>query len=86
MPYDKEENRKKVYKICLETLEKEDVTTIEDLQACILLHVRISIESAQYGKFNSVGEFIAAYMSRSSRFIIDWLSLFEGFKTSETAR
>lgn len=31
MPYDKEENRKKVYKICLETLEKEDVTTIEDL-------------------------------------------------------
>lgn len=31
MPYDKEENRKKVYKICLETLEQEDVTTIEDL-------------------------------------------------------
>jgi hypothetical protein len=31
MPYDKEENRRKVYKICLETLEKEDVTTIEDL-------------------------------------------------------
>lgn len=31
MPYDKEENRKKVYQICLETLEKEDVTTIEDL-------------------------------------------------------
>lgn len=31
MPYDKEENKKKVYKICLETLEKEDVTTIEDL-------------------------------------------------------
>jgi len=31
MPYDKEENKRKVYKICLETLEKEDVTTIEDL-------------------------------------------------------
>jgi hypothetical protein len=31
MPYDKEENRKKVYKICLETLDSEDVTTIEDL-------------------------------------------------------
>ena len=31
MPYDKEENRRKVYKICLETLENEDVTTIEDL-------------------------------------------------------
>ena len=31
MPYDKEENRKKGYKICLETLEQEDVTTIEDL-------------------------------------------------------
>jgi len=31
MPYDKEENKRKVYKICLDTLEKEDVTTIEDL-------------------------------------------------------
>ncbi len=31
MPYDKEENKKKVYEICIETLEKEDVTTIEDL-------------------------------------------------------
>jgi len=31
MPYDKEENIKKVYKICLETLENKDVTTIEDL-------------------------------------------------------
>ena len=31
MTYDKEQNIKKVYKICLETLEKEDVTTIEDL-------------------------------------------------------
>jgi hypothetical protein len=31
MPYDKEENKKKVYKICIDTLEKEDVTTIEDL-------------------------------------------------------
>ena len=31
MTYDKEENIKKVYEICLETLEKEDVTTIEDL-------------------------------------------------------
>jgi len=31
MPYDKEENRKKVYEICIETLQKEDVTTIEDL-------------------------------------------------------
>jgi hypothetical protein len=31
MPYDRDKNIEKVYKLCLETLEKEDVTTIEDL-------------------------------------------------------
>ena len=31
MPYDRDANIEKVYKLCLETLEKEDVTTIGDL-------------------------------------------------------